>query len=96
MDNMEDAVIVKREDFCPCCKKERSIECYNNKGEPINYSIYLDKRDSGNIVEFKNKGYITNMSCTRCRTKFIIDWTRPFPRPLLFNGFYKSFMKNYR
>lgn len=96
MGQLEDAIEIKRQDYCPNCKRERALECYNNKGEPIQYSIYVDKKLSGQDVVFKNKGYITVMKCTKCGTKYIIDWTGSFPKPLLYQAFFAGFMKNYQ
>lgn len=88
-----------REDTCPVCKSERTLEIYNQYNKPCYYSTYLDKRHNGSLDLFEPRvGYVSYIRCDRCRTKFIIEWVENYthPRPLLYPGFYNILMEEYK
>lgn len=68
-----------RNDTCPHCNSERTIEGYDMKDRPIRFTLYMD---NGNTDRLKDKS-LSHFKCRRCGSIFNIDWTDPDnPRPL--------------
>lgn len=80
-----------RPDYCVLCDSQRSIECYDIYGKPINYVILVDKynRNKELALDILHNKNLSCMKCKRCHNEFRIDWSSPdrFPKPLYSDKF---------
>ena len=81
----------EREDTCPICKSERSIEAYTYTDKPLNMSLAIDRK-----VSLKNKG-IACLKCKNCKEQFFPKWISDIPIPMMdieyFMNGYKEALK---
>lgn len=62
--------IIQRPDTCPHCATKRSLELYNHKDNPMNYSLMLDQH-----VNLKEKVVdLAYMQCKKCGYKTFPRW----------------------
>lgn len=83
-----------REDTCPECGCERSLELYDRYNNPVRFSHLLD-RDALRYLENKK---LSHFKCNNCHKTFQIKWTgdrRNIPRPLQDIKIY-DFMSNFK
>lgn len=59
-----------RPDTCPNCGGKRSLELYNHKNNPMNYSIMLDQ--NVNVKEKVND--LAYIKCKKCNKEFFPRW----------------------
>lgn len=70
-----------REDTCPVCDTERSLELYDRYNNPLRFSHLLD-RDALRYLDNKK---LSHFKCKKCGKTYHIKWTgdeRTIPRPL--------------
>lgn len=77
----------EREDTCPICKSERSIEAYTYTDKPLNMSLAIDRK-----VSLKNKG-IAYLKCKNCKEQFFPKWISDIPIPMID---FEFFMNGYK
>ena len=65
-----------REDTCPQCKSERSIEAYDYNGNPLKLSLSIDR---GVPIKQKNISYL---KCKNCKAEFFPNWVTEYPTPM--------------
>lgn len=78
----------EREDTCPICGSERSIEAYTYNDNPIRLSLAIDK---GVSVHNKNIKYL---KCKACKKEFFPKWVSEYPSPMTDVSF-EFFMNGY-
>ena len=62
--------IINRPDTCPHCSTKRSIELYNYKDKPLNYSVMLDQH-----IDLKDKIIgLSYMKCKKCGSTYFPRW----------------------
>ena len=85
-------VTYDREDTCPKCRKQRSLEIYDKNNNPGRLSLILDMNQFYRLQQ-RQFYYI---KCTSCGEEFRIDWSNPnrIPVPLLGNKL-KYFLEDY-
>lgn len=70
-----------REDTCPDCETERSLELYDRYNNPLRFSHLLDR----NALCYLDNKKLSHFKCKKCGKVFHIKWTgdkRNIPRPL--------------
>lgn len=88
---MKELMIKNREDKCPECKTERSLELYDIDDHPLRFNYLLDSDNTTRLHDKKCSYFL----CRRCKTEFPIDWINPdIPRPLT-NTKIDDFLRNY-
>lgn len=90
-------MVYLREDTCPICQAERSLELYDNNDNRAYFSNILDQ-DRLEKLHYKRYYYI---KCSNCKREFQIDWSYPnhIPVPLLGNKlqyFLEDYNSSYR
>lgn len=77
-----------REDTCPSCRNERSLEAYDVNNQSLKLSLSIDrKRDMSNI----NVAYL---QCKSCKKRFFPKWISKYPSPMS-NDDYVLFINGY-
>ena len=84
-----------RPDTCPYCETKRSLELYNHRKTPMNYSIMLDQK-----VNLKDRVFdLAYMKCKKCGKEYFPRWQDNKILPALdmnvedFMALYKSMNK---
>lgn len=75
---MSELMIKARNDECPICGSERSLECYDMKNKPIRFTLFIDNK---NFDRLKHRA-LSYMKCRKCGSVFNIDWNdngEPYP-----------------
>lgn len=70
-----------REDTCPECWSERSLELYDRYNNPLRFTHILDR----GALDCINNKKLSHFKCKKCNKVFHIKWTgknRNIPRPL--------------
>lgn len=83
-----------REDTCPDCMSERSLELYDRYNNPLRFSYLLDR----NALQYIDNRKLSHFKCKKCGNVFHIKWTgdnRNIPRPLLAIKI-RDFMANFK
>lgn len=59
-----------RPDTCPICNTERSLELYNSNGNPMNYSVMLDRHEDleKKVID------LSYIKCKKCHHQFFPRW----------------------
>ena len=78
-----------RQDTCPLCKSERSIEGYTVYNKPVHLSLAIDKRKDVRDRQ------ILFLKCTKCNTEFFPRWINGYPTPMVESNFI-DFINGYR
>lgn len=82
-----------REDTCPLCNKEKSLEIYDKFNNPIRFSTILD---FGELERLKSK-QLRYMRCKNCESEFEIDFTGQDRIPkALEKSKREEFIRNYK
>lgn len=73
-----------RYDYCNQCNTDRSIECYDSYGKPVNYSLLVDQYLKEKDIDRVLNGYRTFIyfRCKKCGALYRLDWRTRFPVPL--------------
>lgn len=90
-------MIFNREDHCPLCGNDRSIEVFTITNRPMYFSLILDRYEKDkSVINRLDTVMLSYMECLRCKEKFKIQWTpNGVPKPLAHNLSLKIFMDNF-
>lgn len=75
---MEPLMRKLRNDHCPVCDSDRSLEVYDMKNRPVRFTLFID---GGNLDRLKTKS-LSYLKCRKCGAIFKIDWEgneSPYP-----------------
>src|SRR5699024_4584466 len=75
---MEPLMRKLRNDHCPVCDSDRSLEVYDMKNRPVRFTLFID---GGNLDRLKTKS-LSYLKCRKCGAVFKIDWEgneSPYP-----------------
>lgn len=90
-------MIMNREDHCPMCSSDRSIEIFTITNKPMYFSLILDRYEKDkSVVNRLDTVMLSHMECSRCKEKFKIQWMgNGIPKPLTHDLSLKIFMDNF-
>lgn len=85
-------VIYDREDTCPECRRQRSLELYDKNDRPAWFTLILDRNEIDKLYSRQ----LYYFKCKQCGKEFRIDWGQDnrIPIPLLGNKL-ESFLNDY-
>ena len=78
-----------REDTCPSCKSERSIEAYDYNDRSLRLTLSIDTNRS---IKYRNIKYL---KCRKCGKRFFPKWNTEYPTPMSEDSF-ELFMNGYK
>lgn len=86
-----------REDHCPICNSDRSIEIFTIANKPMLFPILLDRYEKDkSVINRLDTVMLSHMECIKCKKKFKIQWgVDSIPRPLAYDMLLKIFMDNF-
>lgn len=92
---MEKGLIRVPADFCPKCKT-RSLMAYDAKyDKPIYFITKNPSATTKMIMDKVNDKQIRDLVCHNCGTRYMIDYSLGFPRPITKFGLRQTFFDGY-
>lgn len=75
-------MVYLREDTCPKCMSERSLDLYDEYNKRAYFSVMLDQHKTDKLLSRR----LYYFKCSKCGEEFNIDWSNPSRIPVPLNN----------